>query len=289
MDESAVRDARRVLRQVQEHLFQAHLNLGAERESNGLVDVIHHPTNKLPYLNYVTPRKSTAWVSGKDVEQGLDFLRKLERTPRVHYIEGLFPPLFAKTLRDLGLAVEQETPIMIYKPDAANPLPPPVAPEGITTSEVKDQRGSELWWYVWRNAYYDVLSLGIEPLFVGRDTREIMLGHQIDILAYHYGFPVGVARVTIWEESAHIAGIALMKEMRTPETTKLIYLTAIHAAEQHQCSMVFAPGDSEQDRRLCREMGFVDSGSIVCYSAKVDAAAEESHELPLAQPVLVLR
>lgn len=291
MDDSAAKDVRRVLRQVQEHLFQAHLNLGAERETLGMVDVVHHPVNALPYLNYVTPRRNTAWVSGKEVEQGLTRLRDLHRAPRVHYIEGLFPPLFAKTLRDLGLVVEQETPIMIYKRDdvTSKPLRLPSAPDGVILQRVQDQRGSEIWWYVWRNAYYDVLTMGVEPLFVGRDQREIALGKQIDILMYHHGFPVGVVRATIYEETAHIAALALMKELRSPEMTRLLQASVMQVALERGCNLIFAPGDTENDRRLCREIGFVDSGSIVCYSAKGDSTDEDSHGDTLAQPVLVLR
>src|SRR5512145_1364954 len=165
------RESRQMLRQVQEHLFQAHLNLGAVRESVGLVDVLYHPTNNTGTLNYVTPRRNTAWVSGKMIEPGLERLRKLGRTPRVQYIEGLFPPLFAKALRELQLSVERETPLMIYNAGAtgAAALAVPVMPDGVAMELVNDQRGIELWWYVWRNAFYDVMTLGVEPLFVGRD------------------------------------------------------------------------------------------------------------------------
>jgi hypothetical protein len=287
MDDLAAKEMRQALRNVQEHLAQAHLTLGAQRETTGLVDVVHHPTSKLPNLNYVTPRKSTAWISGKEVQQGLDQLRKLGRIPRVHYIEGLFPPMFAKTLHGLGLRVEQETPIMLYHP-SQTPLPKRSVPDSVTLVPVKDQRGSELWWYIWRNAYYEVLTTGIEPLFVGRDMREIMMGRQIDIIAYSHGFPAGVVRVTIQNNTAHITALALMKELRTPDMTHLLQIEAIKAAVERECTLVFAPGETERDRRQYRELGFVDSGSIVCYAERTSSTHEESHDT-LAQPVLVLR
>src|SRR5690606_21093433 len=114
MEDSAVRESRQMLRQVHEHLLQAHTDLGAFRETISVVDVIHHPINPLPDFNYVTPRRNTAWVSGQYVKQGLDRLKQLGRTARVQYLEGLFPPLFAKTLLELGLSLERETPLMIY-------------------------------------------------------------------------------------------------------------------------------------------------------------------------------
>jgi hypothetical protein len=202
-------------------------------------------------------------------------------------VEGLFPPLFAKTLTSLGLKVEQETPIMLFRPENA-PKKAPDKPDGVTVLPVSDHRGVETWWYVWRNAYYDVISMGVEPVFVGRDMREIALGRQVDIVSYHYGFPVGVARLTVYGETAHIAALAIMKEHRTPEMTSLLQAAAIKEAITRKSTLIFAPGQTEQDRRLCRDMGFVDSGSIVCYAEKTEQTHGETNGL-LAEPVLVLR
>jgi hypothetical protein len=285
------RETRRVLRQIQDHLIHVHETLGAVRESVGLVDVFHHPTNPMPNLNYVTPRRNTAWVSSQMVKQGLDRLRALNRVPRVQYIEGLFPPLFAKTLRDLHVEVERETPIMVYKIEAKGEgaTTPPSAtsmPDGVTIEQVNDQRGIEAWWYVWRNAFYDVLTLGVEPLFVGRDMAALQLGQQLDFLAYRYGFPVGVARLSIQNETAHISALALLKEVRTPAMINALQSTVLKAAVEHKSPLVFAPGETDADRRQLRELGFLDFGSIVCYSASGDIVREETRVNALEQPVL---
>jgi hypothetical protein len=286
------RETKQILRQVQEHFFHAHLSLGAVRESVGMVEVLYHPTNPMGTLNYVTPRKNTAWVSRSMIEPGLEHLRKLSRTPRVQYVEGLFPPMFAKELRKLDLKVEREVPMMVYKPGGINGnIPPevtlPEAPDGVSVQHATDQRSIELWWYVWRNAHYDVLTLGVEPLFVGRDMAALKSGQQIDILAYRHGFPVGVARVSIHEQTGHILALALMKEARTPPMTRLLQAAAMKAALERNCALVFAPGETDDDRKLCREMGFVDFGSIVCYAAESDAR-EDSDDHFLDQPVLSL-
>jgi hypothetical protein len=294
MEESAERESRRVLRQVQEHLYTAHENLGALREELGLVDVLHHPSNTLPDLNYITPRRKTAWVSGKDVQRGIDYMNQIERTPRIQYIEGLFPPLFARTLIDLGLEAEKETPLMIYMPQGFNGTKPPSPtlpnmPEGIVVERVQDQRGVEMWWYVWRNAHYDVLTLGVEPLIVGRDVAALRMGQQLDIVLHRYNFPVGVARMSVQKETAHLLALALMREVRTPELTRLLQIAAMAAAVERGCELIFAPGESETDRRLCRELGFVDLGSIVCYAAKTGHVAEERDASVVAQPILTFR
>jgi hypothetical protein len=256
----------------------------------GMVEVFHHPTNPIPNLNYVTPRRNTAWVSGSMVKQGLDHLVKYGRSPRVYYVEGLMPPLFAKTLRDLGLKVERETPLMAYKPEGINGHVPPEPkssslPDGVTIEQVSDQRGVEAWWYVWRNAFYDVLTLGVEPLFVGRDTAAVRMGQQLDFLLYRYGFPNGVARVSVQGETAHILALALLKEARTPGMIQALETAALKGALERKATLVFAPGETEVERRVGRELGFVDFGSIVCYSGE-EKVHEEKNADALEQPLL---
>jgi hypothetical protein len=294
MDSEAVKASRRILRCVQDHLYHAHVNLGGIEESVGLVDVLYHPTSTLASLNYITPRRSTAWVSADMIQQGIDHIRKMKRTPRVQYIEGLFPPIFSKTLIDLGLRVEWELPLMVYIPTGFNGvIPPPIKAlemlDGVRIESVNDQRGIELWWYVWRNAFYEVMTLGIEPLFVGRDMAALKMGYQIDVLAYRGSFPVGVARVSIHDKTAHILAMALMKEERTPEMTKALQSAVLKAALDRNCNLIFAPGETEADRRICREVGFLDFGSIVRYSANPLENVEEKDDDILGQPVLALR
>lgn len=289
MDDAAVRETRRVLRQIQDHIIQSHLHLGATRESVGFVDVIRHPDSAISSLNYITPRKNTAWVSGKHIEQGLDFLREKGETPRVHFPEGLFPPMFARTLRELGLTVEHETPLMIYKPaDHPNPFKMPPRPDGTTLTQVTDQHGVALWWYTWQNAHYDVQVMGVEPVFIGHEMREVSLGYHIDIIAFYYGFPRGVVRLTIYDQTAQINAIAFMKEARNEAMAILLHSAAVKAAIDRDCTLIFTSGETEADRDLCRKLGFVDSGSIVCYAERPDGTQEDSNE-HLAQPVLIMR
>jgi hypothetical protein len=233
------------------------------------------------------------------IEQGLDEMKRLKRTPRVQYIEGLYPPLFAKTLHGLGLQPEWELPLMVYiKEGFLGDVPPPIKlepmPDGVVIEPVADQRGIELWWYVWRNAFYDVLTLGVEPLFVGRDMAALKMGHQIDILAYRAGYPVGVSRVSIQDDTAHVLAMALMRESRTPEMTRVLLAASTKAALERNCTLVYAPGETDADRRLCREMGYLDFGSIVRYAAngiqgETEREKEKRDDHILGQPVLALR
>ncbi|MEM6283919.1 MAG: hypothetical protein AAF787_17140 [Chloroflexota bacterium] len=290
------RETRHELRRVQQHLISAQIEMGAQHQTINLVEVVHHPDTPMSSLNYVTPRRKTAWVSAEHVQSGIDFLKQQNRTPRVVYIEGLLPPLFARTLRELGLHVERETTLMVYLRDGFNgEMPPethtPRPPYNVRMEVVTDVRGAEAWWYVWKNAHYDVLTLGVEPVHVGRNVGAIATGHQIDIVAYRDTIPFGVARLTIHEDTAHIANVAVFKELRTPDVIHLMYETAIKAALERGCDLVFAPGDNPVEREIVRKIGLIDFGSIVCYSAQSDSMPDyEAHDAkPLVQPILNLR
>lgn len=289
MNRAAIKESRRVLRFVEEHLAKAHLNLGVKQESVGLVDVTYHPSNKLSHLNYVSPRKKTAWIPGPEIEKGLEHLRRLHRIPRVYYIEGLYPPLFAKSLRDLGLIIEDEIPLMAYRITEQKDDLSLTMLSSMHTEEAEDQDGVAMWWYVWRNAYYDVITGGTEPVYIGQDMREITLGRQVDILVYRYGFPVGVIRLTIHDKTANINAIAIMKEERTPQMIKVVHQVALKTAIERGCTLVFTSGDSDKNRNICREIGFVDFGSIVCYAEPSENLSEGSDDKALAEPVFVLR
>ncbi len=290
------REARQILRRIQAHLLNAQMSMGAKHDVVNLVEVIHHPENPIPSLNYVTPRQKTAWVSADQVRRGIDYLREQGRTPRVRYIEGLLPPLFARNLRQLDLTVESETPLMVYAKDGLHGETPPEInapnpPYNLRLETVTDVRGAEVWWYVWQNAHYDVLTLGVEPLFVGRTVAEVTMGRQIDIIASQGSLPFGVARVTVDKDTAHIVSTAIFKEMQSPEMAYLLRHAALYEALQRGCSIVFASGETDVERETSRELGFIDFGSIVCYAASVDHTETNQTDdtRPLVQPILNLR
>lgn len=286
-DDTVVKETRRVLRLVQDHLRQAHMRLGSQQEAAGLVDVFHHTSNSLGQLNYVTPRKNTAWVPGPEVQRGIDRLTELKRTPRVLYVEGLYPPLFAKTLRDLGLEMEQEIPLMIYKlPGRA--AHSPSLPDGISMRYVDDHEGVAMWWYVWRNAFYDVITRGIELVNIGLEMRGVALDYQRNILMNRHGHAVGAARVTFHQETAHLSTMAIMRELRSNEMQTALLRAAVHAAAERGCELIFTSGSSADDSQLCRSLGFVDYGSMVVYAQPQAQTDEKAHDDTLAQPVFAL-
>ncbi|MCU0511547.1 MAG: hypothetical protein MUE40_03160 [Anaerolineae bacterium] len=277
-----------MMRRVQEHLRGIHLTLGAKDESAGFADVIYHESSPLPALNYVIPRRNTAHVPGSHIEDGLKLLRQRGRVGRVYFAEGLYPPLFIGSLRELGLVVETETPMMVYRPQQGV-LSLPVLPPEITINRVEGQQSMGIWWYVWRNAFYDVVTSTVDPIILGQDLRSTAQGNQIDLILYRYAFAVGVVRMTVHDKSACIAARALMKDYYTPELMRLLQGAAVRMALDAGCDLVFMPGETDAERQLCRDSGFIDAGSMVCYVESSAIAVPAAENQPAeVQPVLIL-
>lgn len=269
--EDEIRAARQVMRRVQAHLLDAHQQMGAQVENVGFVDVIHHPTTELPYLNYVTPRRNTAWVSAQHITDGLNRLEALQREARLRFAEGLYPPMFQKALLSTGLILEEETPVSAYTADPDTPFVVPHVASHYRVRQVNSAEGMSIWWYVWRNAHYDVQTTSIEPLHLGMDLRGVTLGQRIDLILYRHDFPIGVARITRHEGSAHLSAQALLHEVRSDDLALRLQALAVQAALQADCDLIFVAGSHDDDRERARSLGFVDVSSMLCYAQPAPA------------------
>jgi hypothetical protein len=291
MSDADIKEARRILRLIQEHLLDAHLRLGAKQEPAGLVDVIYCEDNGLRDLNYVTPRKSTAWVPGPQVEMGLNRLSELGRAKRVSFIEGLYLPVFAKSLRELGLKAEREITLMTYTPPKGAKPSAIDLPEGVAIKPFSDADHGQAWRDIWRDPAFDMMASGIEPMYVGEESQE---SRQQDFVLTKDDAVIGAARITFHEQTAHIVALALKRENHTPETARILHQAALNATLERACELIFISGEKEADRAVCRNIGFVDTDSIICYAeastdAQPDGKTSNPHEDTLAQPVLALR
>lgn len=287
MDRDEQRESRTILRRIEAHLRQSHLDMGSTEEAQGFVDVIYHENSHMPSLNYVTPRKNTAWVSGNHIQLGIDALREKERRVRVRFVEGLYPPIFTRALRELKLQVEEETPIMVYK-KKNEPHKLASYPSDISFTRAKTTRDLSIWWYVWRNAYYDVSVSSVEPLLIGRDMQDVYFGKQVNMVMYRHNYPMGVFRLTFHKGSAHLVAHALLKEMRKPEWEQVIRTVALDIALTEGSDLIFVEGKTDAERKLYRDMGFIDSGSIVSYAEINKPLDEEANDDNLAQSILVI-
>lgn len=293
MNDSTVKQTRQILRQVQSHLTDVHSQRGAVQEQVGLVEVLHHPQSTMPELNYVTPRKNTAWVSIPEVINGLKVLKGHERALRVMFIEGLFIPAFGDRLSSIGLARESELRVMALQltPTEIETTSPDELDSdqtmlsGTTTFISAGSRPeSALWWYLWRNAHYDVVTQTAELRFIDSSFKQISDGHQIDLIMRVGGIPVGVASLTLNAErtSAQLSAFALARATRSlPHAHQLLE----HVVEQVQAKGVSLLFFAQADVLLntaSQSLGFVDCGGIVCYAEANDPSRLGSSDDPLA-------
>ncbi len=283
MNDSTVKQIRQILRQVQTHLTDVHVHQGAVQEPTGLVDVLYHPDNANAELNYVTPRKNTAWVSMPEVINGLQVLKNYQRPLRVMFIEGLFIPAFGDRLASIGLERVSETRVMAVElspdeidtrsPDESDELEPDrtlAAGNTSTASFIRVSSRAEvaLWWYLWRNARYDVVTRTAELRFIEATYEQIQSGHQIDIIMRIGGIPVGVASLTLnsSRSSAQISAFALAREKRSlPHAVQLLE-EILQQAENAGTSLLFFAEDDVLLKTVSQSYGFVDCGGVVCYA-----------------------
>lgn len=287
MSLNEIKKSRVLLRRIDAHLRHAHQSAGATETSVGFVDVVIHPTNVLPELNYVTPRQNTAWVSSNHIEQGLIQLREQQRAARVRYIEGLFPPIFERTLHDIELEIEREIPMMAFQPSSELRRVTDARRE-ITVTRATDADSLAIWWYVWRNAHYDVFTGGAEPLVIGRDLPQIYTHQQINLIFYQRQHPVGVARLTRFQKSAHLAAIALLKDLEKAEWYLYCAQLAVDAALAEGCDLVFLTDPHMENREPLRRLQFVDVGSLLSFVQTSKTAPDGEESVAVEPSVMVI-
>jgi ribosomal protein S18 acetylase RimI-like enzyme len=281
MNDSTVKQTRQILRQVQSHLMEAHLYRGAEQEQVGLVEVLHHPASTTPELNYVTPRKNTAWVSMPEVMNGLKILKGHERALRVMFIEGLFIPAFGDRLSNIGLARESEVRVMALQldPTEIETMSPDEFDSDQTMSmgtttfiNVSSRAESALWWYLWRNAHYDVVTQTAELRFIDSSYKQIADGHQLDLIMRVGGIPAGVVSLTLSADrtSAQISAFALARETRSLPHAQQLLEAVIDEAKARGISLLFFAEADVLLNTAGQALGFMDCGGIVCYSEAND-------------------
>jgi hypothetical protein len=286
MEREELKESRVLMRRVDDHLRLAHRMVGAVEETTGAIDVIYHENSRLPQLNYVTPRRNTAWVSGKYVMQGLELLRQKDRTIHVRFAEGLYPSIFVKSLTEIGLVAHHETPIMAYQ--AQQPaIESPQLPDGVSCVQTAGHDSMAVWWYVWRSGWYDTLINSLEPLLIEREVTNLNADNQLNIILYRNQYPIGISRLTVHAGGAHLMAQAFLREVRTPALEQLLRQVSVEFALKSGCDLIFACSDSARQRSDYHEMGFTDASRIIIY-AQPDAALYKPNDGKLQQPVLVL-
>lgn len=268
-DAGHIKDARTTLRRIQEHIRTAHLKLGAQTESAGFAEIVYHPDYRLGTVNYVMPRRNTAFISASHVANALNLLREKGRTTRVFFADGLYLPVFETSLQNLSLQADARMPVLIARSDYK--LSTPALPASMRAVKLPVNQGMAVWWYAWRNTRYNIVTTGFEPLMITRDARAIDTLNYVDLILYDHYFPVGVVRLSCIDKTAHILALALLTTARTDTVTSHLRRAAVDAAFDTGCDLVFTAGTGEQDRQILRDEGYTQAGSMVTYAEESTA------------------
>ena len=283
MNASEVKSHKERLRQINNHLSLAHDEMGVQRDAIGFVEVVHHPTYILPSLNYVTPRRRTALVPGTHVEEGVVALRDYRREVRVLYIEQLFPAFFGKSLEKIGLKLQEKYPLWVMHPI---PHRESSLPSRVTVNTIIDRDGIDIWSLIWRNANYKVHGTPLEPLIIGK--HYVPQKRVIDVVLYHHDKPLAVARLTIYDRTAHLMARAILQSTQPLRLQQWLIEAALHTVAAHDCEFMFVC-DAEFDKVLAvtTDLPCQLEGNMLCYSDQFDDRYGEEMNDAVEQPVLL--
>lgn len=262
---------RRLLRRITDHIHQAHLAQGAQEVAQGLALVVTTPASADERLNYVMPRRGTAWLPENHLVEAVAKLRQHQRAPVVWYADGLFPPSFGKTMLSQGLQNQQEWPVMIYQ---GRPIVPAV-PDGLQVRPLPAEQAQQAWnaahssaalWQMWHNP--------LQPLGLGADFA------AWDVAAWRADRMVMLMRASRYERSLHLMARAIYVSAQDQHGMLLMacaqaLLSALYdPAQPSSADLAFAIAPSAAERKLWRELGFVDGGSLIHFSSNTAVASE---------------
>lgn len=241
--ETLNRMERQLLRRIQ-HYEQATLrSQQVVLEQIGTVDVFVHPANVDPALNCVTPHKGVAWVRREDLASAFSGLERLGREPRLVFQEALFPQAFQQQLALLGLELERELLVLVYRP-LYGPFPPDEHPFGclplalapeVRATLVTEARDLSTW-----QRLFSARTEGASPPESLEGLAEaVARGECLCVLAHYQGTPLGAARVGIREQIAALEAVVTAANWHDMGLEEALIATGVRAAEAQGCDLIF--------------------------------------------------
>jgi hypothetical protein len=257
-----IKQVRTLLRSIEAHRIQTHQDRGALHETVNMVEVLHHPTSALPELNYIMPRRGTAWVSAAALQTGIERITALGRAPHLVYLEPLLPPAFRQTLEQVGMQWAAESAIYA----AADLFTASALAAGDRLLIAQTAGDVARWW----RARSRILA------GTRRFRREV---RQIE--AIHALAATGRALPLLIERQGDIAGVAsleLQPSLKTARLAEFLPLHAddrapllrgiLHAAAARGCDLLFGAGAVFGTTDDLAVYGFAKAGRAVAYLAR---------------------
>lgn len=267
------REERHTLRSVQGHLHASMVETQTLVEQLGTVDVYFHPTNPDPYLNCVTPHKGVAWIRRDDLRDAFLGMERLGRTPRLIFQDALFPEAFQQQLGMMGLSLENERAVMVYRPlygpglpgeTPRGQLPAQFDPE-ISTMLATTRSDLATWARIFRAGYYNTETLRIESEIVAPLITAVEAGKMAFVLAYYQNTPLGATRLSLRPPTAELEAVVTAPLWRGMGLEVALITSAVRAALERDCNPIFTIAPPEDYARVYRRLGFINLCHVVTY------------------------
>jgi GNAT superfamily N-acetyltransferase len=265
------RDERKTLRSVQAHISAATLHGPVVVEQLGTVDVYFHPTNADPYLNCVTPHRGVAWVRREDLLDAFGGLERLGRTPRLVFQDALFPAAFRQQVELMGLELEEQRPVMVYRPIYGPHLPgetprgclPETSGEQIATTVAATPAELATWLRVFRAGYFNTEALQIDPNDVEPLHDSASQGISVFVLATYENTPLGAAHIALNPPTAELEAVVTAPLWHGMGLEVALITTAVRTVLLRGCSIIFTIAPPLM--RLYRRLGFTELTNMLSF------------------------
>jgi GNAT superfamily N-acetyltransferase len=267
------RHERQTLRRIQAHLRATTMDAGVIVEQLGTVDVHFHATNPDPAMNCATPHKGVAWVRRDDLLAAFDGLVHLGRMPRLVFQDALFPAAFQQQLALMGLILEDNRMVMVYRPFYGPAMPdeeplgrlPDALPPDVQTFLCRTKPELAVWLRIFRAGYYNTETLTVDPDVVAQLAESAASGQKVFVLATYRSAPLGAARVGLRGSTAELEVVATAPLWHGMGLEVALITTAVNAAMDHGADTIFTVAPTEEFIRLYRRLGFTDLTRVLTF------------------------
>jgi GNAT superfamily N-acetyltransferase len=270
---SMSREERLTLRQIQTHMRDVMRAQHGVVEQLGTVDVYFHPTNPDPYLNCAMPHRGVAWVRNDDLDHAFAGLQRLGRTPRLVFQDALYPAAFQQQLTRMGLTLEDQRTVLVYRP-LQGPLMPDETPRervpdsfdpAVSTSVATTQQELAVWLRVFRAGYYNTELLAVDPDIVKPLVMSALRGEKVFVMANYEQAPLGAARLGLRNDTAEIEAVVTAPLWHGMGLEPALIGTAVHTALARGTNTIFSVAPPGDFIRLYRNLGFVELTRVLTF------------------------
>ncbi len=283
--ESLNREERLTLRQIQAHMREVMNAQQTVVEQLGTVDVYFHPSNPDPYLNCVTPHQGVAWVRRDDLNSAFAGLERLGRIPRLMFQDALFPVAFQQQLRWMGLTLEDQRTVLVYRPMYGPPLPnetprgrvPESFEPAVTITVPTSERDLAVWLRVFRAGYYNTEMLAVDPDMVRPLVHAVARGEKVFVMAHYERSPLGAARLDVRGHSAEIEAVVTAPLWHGMGLEPALIASSVQTVLGRGVDIVFTVTPVEDYARMYRHLGFVELTRVLTYWLAEDQARTFAH------------